>query len=70
MHMFLNLFIRAQSALVRFRSRFEDEDGVVAVEYITILVLIALAIAGGAAYLGGAINDKLNSAGDAVTACC
>jgi Flp pilus assembly pilin Flp len=68
--MLLNLFIRAQTALVRFRSRFEDEDGVVAVEYITILVLIALAIAGGAFYLGSQINLKLTSAGDAVAGCC
>jgi Flp pilus assembly pilin Flp len=70
MQMLLSLFIRAQSALLSFRSRLENEEGVVAVEYITILVLIALAIAAGAAYLGGAINDKLTSAGDAVTGCC
>ena len=68
--MFLSLFVKAQTALMNFRSRFENEDGVVAVEYITILVLVALAIAVGAAYLGTAINNKLTSAGDAVTRCC
>jgi len=68
--MLLSLFTRAQSALMHFRSRFENEDGVVAVEYITILVLVALAIAAGALYLGTAINNKLSSAGDAVTSCC
>ena len=68
--MLLNLFIKAQTALMSFRSRFEEEDGVVAVEYITILVLVALAIAAGAAYLGIKINSKLSSAGDAVAGCC
>ena len=68
--MLLSLFTRVQSTLLNFRSRFEDEDGVVAVEYITILVLVALAIAAGAAYLGTKINDKLSSAGDAVAGCC
>ena len=68
--MLLSLYVKVQSALMSVRSRFENEDGVVAVEYITILVLVALAIAVGAAYLGTAINDKLTSAGDAVTSCC
>jgi len=66
----LNVFVKAQTAFLNFRSRFEREDGVVAVEYITILVLIALAIAAGALYLGTKINDKLSSAGDAVAGCC
>ena len=68
--MLLSLFTRVQSALLSVKSRFENEDGVVAVEYITILVLVALAIAAGAAYLGTQINSKLNSAGDAVAGCC
>jgi Flp pilus assembly pilin Flp len=70
MHMLLSLFVRVQSALLSVRSRFEDEDGVIAVEYIIMLVLVALAINVGAAYLGGQINDKLTSAGDKVKNCC
>ena len=65
--MLLSLFIRVQSALTSFRSRLEDEDGVIAVEYIVMLVLVALAITAGATYLGLQINNKLNSAGDKVT---
>jgi Flp pilus assembly pilin Flp len=68
--MLLSLYVRVQSALLSVRSRFEDEDGVIAVEYIIMLVLVALAITVGAAYLGGKINDKLTSAGDRVNTCC
>jgi Flp pilus assembly pilin Flp len=68
--MLLKAFTTMQSALLNFKSRFENEDGVVAVEYITILVLVALAIALGAKYLGSQINSKLSSAGTAVSTCC
>jgi Flp pilus assembly pilin Flp len=51
---------------VSFRSRFENEDGVIATEYIIMLVLVALAIIAGATYLGIKINSKLSAAGDSV----
>ena len=63
----LELFCRAQAAWLSFRSRFENEDGVIATEYIIMLVLVALAIIAGATYLGIQINNKLSSAGDSVT---
>ena len=68
--MLLNLFIKAQNALMTVKSRFEDEDGVIAVEYIIMLVLVALAIVAGATVLGSAINDKLSSASTRVSTCC
>ena len=63
----LTLFCKAQAAWLSFRSRFENEDGVIATEYIIMLVLVALAIIAGATYLGIQINNKLSSAGDSVT---
>ena len=65
--MLLELFTKVQAAWVTFRSRFENEDGVIATEYIIMLVLVALAIIGGATYLGAQINDKLSDTGDLVT---
>jgi Flp pilus assembly pilin Flp len=63
----LSLYTRMQAAWVALRSRFENEDGVIATEYIIMLVLVALAIIAGATYLGVQINNKLSSAGDSVT---
>ena len=63
----LTLFCRAQVAWLSLRARFENEDGVIATEYIIMLVLVALAIIAGATYLGLQINNKLTSAGDSVT---
>jgi Flp pilus assembly pilin Flp len=60
------LFIRAQAAWVSLRTRFENEDGVIATEYIIMLVLVALAIIAGATYLGVKIDSKLSAAGDSV----
>jgi pilus assembly protein Flp/PilA len=68
--MLLGLFTRVQSALLSFRSRLENEDGVIAVEYIIMLVLVALAIVVGAGILGTAINNKLTSAASRVDTCC
>jgi Flp pilus assembly pilin Flp len=61
------LFVKAQAAWLSFRSRLQNEDGVIATEYIIMLVLVALAIIAGATYLGIQINSKLTSAGDSVT---
>ena len=63
----LTLFCRAQVAWLNFKTRFENEDGVIATEYIIMLVLVALAIIAGATYLGIKLNDKLSSAGDSVS---
>lgn len=42
------------------------EDGVIATEYIIILVLIAIAIIAGAIFLGTTINDELSEAASQV----
>ena len=65
--MLLDLYTKFQAAWLSFRSRFENEDGVIATEYIIMLVLVALAIIAGATYLGIKIYDKLSSAGDSVS---
>jgi Flp pilus assembly pilin Flp len=65
--MLLNAYTKLQAAWLSFRSRFENEDGVIATEYIIMLVLVALAIIAGATYLGIQINNKLSSAGNSVT---
>ena len=54
--MLLGLYTKLQTAWVSFRSRFEDETGAVATEYVLLLVLIALAITGGMIYLATQIN--------------
>ena len=63
----LRLFIKAQAAWVTLRTRLENEDGVIATEYIIMLVLVALAIILGATFLGVQINNKLSDAGSSVT---
>jgi Flp pilus assembly pilin Flp len=65
--MLLDLYVKIQSAWLSFRSRLENEDGVIATEYIIMLVLVALAIIAGATYLGIQINNKLSDAGNQVT---
>ena len=65
--MLLDLYTKFQAAWLSFRSRLENEDGVIATEYIIMLVLVALAIIAGATYLGLQINNKLTSAGNSVT---
>jgi Flp pilus assembly pilin Flp len=56
-------------ALMNLRSGLENEDGVIATEYVIMLVLVALAIILGATFLGAQINAKLSSAGNAVRDC-
>jgi len=65
--MLTNLYMRMQAVWLTFRSRLENEDGVIATEYIIMLVLVALAIIAGATYLGVQINNKLSSTGDSVS---
>ena len=65
--MLLQLYTRAQAVWAGLRARMEDESGVLATEYIILLVLIALALVGGATALGVAINNKLSTTGTSVT---
>jgi Flp pilus assembly pilin Flp len=65
--MILGLYTRLQAAWLGVRSRFENEDGAVATEYVVLLVLIALGIIVGAAVLAGAINKNFNCASDSIT---
>jgi Flp pilus assembly pilin Flp len=60
-HMLIRLYARAQAAWAGLRAHLENEDGIVATEYIIMLGLVALAIVAGATALGLAINDKLTS---------
>ena len=46
-----------------------EEEGADATEYALVLGLVALAIVVGAAFLGGSINNALNSIGGRVTTC-
>ena len=64
--MLLGLYTRLQTAWLSVRSRFEDENGAVATEYVVLLVLIALGIIVGAAVLAGAINKNFNCASDSI----
>ena len=63
----LSFYTRLRVAWLGIRSRFEDEDGAVATEYVVLLVLIALGIIVGAAVLAGAINSNFNCASDSIT---
>ena len=65
--MLLQLFTRMAATWVGLRARMEDESGVLATEYIILLVLIALALIGGATALGIAINNKLSTTRNSVT---
>ncbi|MGS1094127.1 Flp family type IVb pilin [Aquamicrobium terrae] len=42
----------------------KDESGATAIEYGLIAALIAIAIIGGAKYVGGEVNAKFNTVGD------
>ena len=64
--MLLGLYTRMKVAWLSARSRFEDENGAVATEYVVLLVLIALGIIVGAAVLAGAINHNFNCASDSI----
>ena len=65
--MLLGLYTTLQLAWANFRSRFEDESGAVATEYVLLLVLIALAITGGMIYLATQINAAFSKAGSGVS---
>ncbi len=65
--MFVRLYARAQAAWAGVRGRLEREDGIVATEYMIMLILVALAIVVGATALGVAINAKLSDTATKVT---
>ena len=60
-HVLLAVGTRIQSLRLAVRSRFRDEEGIVATEYLVLLIFIALAIIAGATALGIGINSKLVS---------
>jgi Flp pilus assembly pilin Flp len=64
----LNAYAWMKASWWSFRRRLEAEDGVIATEYIIMMVLVALAIIAGATALGVAINDKLTNTASDVTA--
>jgi Flp pilus assembly pilin Flp len=59
--MLLGLYTRMQSAWFGLKGRFQNEEGIVATEYLVLLIFIALAIIAGATALGIGINSKLKS---------
>lgn len=71
--MLLGLYTWIQTIKGEFRTRFEDETGAVATEYVLLLALIALAITAGMVVLATAINAKFSDAGNCLdqvpTAC-
>ena len=66
--MILGFYTRLQAMWLGVRSRFENEDGAVATEYVVLLVLIALGIIVGAAVLAGAINKNFSCASSSISA--
>jgi pilus assembly protein Flp/PilA len=57
------------AAMHQFVSRFvQDESGATAIEYGLIAALLGIIIISGATALGTALNNKLNSIGNSVTA--
>ena len=60
--MLLKAYVGLQSIMASFRTRFEDESGAVATEYVLLLALIALAVTVGMIALGTAINAKFDDA--------
>ena len=63
------LAYRMQLELMEIPSRLRSEGGVIATEYIIVLVLVALAVIAGATYLGIQVNGKLSEAGNLVRDC-
>jgi Flp pilus assembly pilin Flp len=59
--MLLGLYMRTLSLWSGLQARFRNEEGVIATEYLVLMVFIALAIIAGATALGFAINSKLSS---------
>ncbi len=62
--MVLGFVAMVQTLWSEFRSRFEDENGAVATEYVLLLALIALAITAGMVVLATAILDKFQASAD------
>jgi pilus assembly protein Flp/PilA len=50
-----------RNLIAKLRTKWKDEDGGVALEYVIIAGLIAIVIIGGAGLLGNAINDWLSN---------
>ena len=65
--MLTGLFVRLTGVWSGLRARMSNEDGVLATEYVILLVLIALALVAGATALGIGINNKLKAASTCVT---
>jgi Flp pilus assembly pilin Flp len=63
----LSLYTRLLGMWSGLKDRMRNEDGVLATEYVILLVLIALVIVGGATALGIAISSKLNHASSCVS---
>jgi pilus assembly protein Flp/PilA len=55
-----------RNLIAKLRTKWKDEDGGVAIEYVIIAGLIAIVIIGGATLLGEAINDWLAAVADKV----
>jgi Flp pilus assembly pilin Flp len=53
-------------AWLRLRSRFEDETGAIAAEYVLLLTLIAIGLIAAMSALGLAISSKYQTARDCV----
>jgi pilus assembly protein Flp/PilA len=65
--MLLGFYSHLMSVWSGLRARMQKEDGVLATEYVILLVLIALALVVGATALGVSINNKLQAASTCVT---
>jgi pilus assembly protein Flp/PilA len=65
--MLLGLYTRLMGVWSGLQARMRNEDGVLATEYVILLVLIALALVVGATALGVSINNKLKAASTCVT---
>jgi Flp pilus assembly pilin Flp len=68
--MFLGLYVRGATFVSgirdRVRDRITDESGAVSAEYGLLIVLIALVMAIGAAFLGSAIMNLFNDTGGSI----
>lgn len=56
--MFLSLGVRVQAFGAGLRAEIEDENGAVAVEYVLLLIFIAVAIVAAATAFGLVLGDK------------
>jgi len=65
--MLLGLFTRVQCLWLGLQDRIRNEEGIVATEYLILLIFIALAIVAGATALGVAINNRLKTTSSCLT---